>query len=76
MADAYQCLDSLRALLRSRRQERLERLAKGLPDDIYREEVGRCKELTDTVDKISQQIKNLTGETDDTDHPHRPAPAG
>lgn len=65
MADAYQALESLRHMLRVRRQELMEKMAKGLQDDSHREHVGRCKELADTVDKISQQIKSINGDDDE-----------
>lgn len=67
--DAYQCLDSLRQMLRTRRQDLMERMARGLgpgvAEENYREHVGRCKELSETIEKISSQIKSLNGEDDD-----------
>ena len=69
MADAYQALDSLRHMLRTRRQETMERMAKGMAEDNHREAVGRCKELADTIDKITQQIKSINGDDDDETKP-------
>jgi hypothetical protein len=66
MADAYACLSSLRNMLKVRRQETMERMAKGMEkEDSYREHVGRCKELADTIDKITLQIKDINGGDDD-----------
>jgi hypothetical protein len=65
MTDAYEALDSLRIMLRTRRGELMEKMARGVEIDSYREHVGRCKELADTVDKISAQIKSMTGGQDD-----------
>jgi NADH:ubiquinone oxidoreductase subunit D len=66
MADAYQCLASLRNLLHKRREEFKERLARGLSaDDSYAQMVGRCKELADSIDIVNQQIKSVNGGNDD-----------
>lgn len=66
MADAYQSLDSLRTLLRVRRQQHMERMAGGLEgEERYQEYVGRCKELKDTIDRIGEQIKSLNRGDDD-----------
>lgn len=66
MADAYAQLDSLRHMLRTRRQELMEKMARGMDkDDNYREHVGRCKELAYAVEKISEQIKDINGGDDD-----------
>jgi len=69
MADAYECLSSLRVVLRLRRDELKEKLAKGVEEGHYREYVGRCKELTDSIEKIGQQIKSLNGGDDDETKP-------
>jgi sulfur transfer protein SufE len=66
VADAYACLDSLRHMLQVRRQELMEKMARGMEkDDSYRELVGRCKELAETIDKIKAQIKDINGGDDD-----------
>lgn len=68
MADAYDCLSSLRTVLRSRREYLKEKIARGLSvDDNYQQHVGRAKEIADTIEKINAQIKNLTGDTHDGD---------
>lgn len=67
MADAYQCLDSLRTMLNIRREEVKEKMARGLDsDDSYREQVGRAKALKDAIDRISDQIKSINGDVDET----------
>jgi hypothetical protein len=66
LTDAYESLDSLRVMLQRRREELKEKIANGLEkDDDYRTQVGRCKELKDTISRISDQIKSLSGGTDD-----------
>lgn len=66
MTDAYTCLDSLRTMLRVRRQSLMEQMASGFTEaDRYREFSGRCRELVETIDKISTQIKSLYGDSDD-----------
>lgn len=72
MPDAYQALDSLRTMLTRRREELKERMAHGLKeDDTYHQQVGRCKELADTIAKIGDQIKSINGGQDD-DETKRP----
>lgn len=65
MADTYQCLDSLRAMLRVRRDGFRERAGHGLEEKAYRETVGRIKECTELIEKVSEQIKSLNGDADD-----------
>jgi hypothetical protein len=66
MADAYQCLDSLRHMLHVRRTELMEKMAGGLEkEENYREHVGRCKELANTIDRIKAQIRDINGGIDD-----------
>lgn len=67
MTDAYQCLDSLRAMLRVRRDQFRERAGHGLEERMYREMVGRIKECTELIEKVSEQIKSLNGDLDDDD---------
>lgn len=77
MADAYDYLSSLRTVLRSRREDLKEKIARGLSvDDNYQQHVGRAKELADTIEKINAQIKNLHGDTDDDDDTTGTAKAG
>lgn len=66
MADAVQCLESLHNMLRVRRQEAMEKMARGMEkDDSHREQVGRCKALADTMEQIEKQIRNINGGKDD-----------
>lgn len=67
MVDAYESLTSLRTLLMSRREEVKEKLARGRfeGEDGYREQVGRAKELGETIDLVSKQIKSLHAGGDD-----------
>lgn len=68
MADAYDCLASLRTVLRTRREALKEKIARGLSaDESYQQHVGRAKELAEVIDRISAQIKNLTGDDHDGD---------
>jgi len=57
MTGTYEALDSLRKVLIARREQHKENLAKGRGD--VAETVGRCKELEDSIEKISMQIKSL-----------------
>jgi len=55
-------------MLRIRRGELMEKLARGISDDnSHHVHVGRCKELAETIEKITQQIRSLGGLTDDED---------
>lgn len=66
MADAYECLDSLRHMLTVRRQETMEKMARGFDKEgRHHEHVGRCKELRETIDDITKQIYNINGGKDD-----------
>lgn len=66
MADAYAQLNSLRHMLRVRRMETMEKMAKGVDkEETYRELVGRCKALRETIDDIGTQIKSINGGDDD-----------
>jgi len=66
VADAYAQLDSLRHMLTVRRQETMEKMARGVEkDDSYRELVGRCKTLREVIENISAQIKHINGGDDD-----------
>ena len=69
MADAYECLGSLRMLLQSKREEAKERLGRGKfeGEDGYREWVGRSKAWAEAIDLVSQQIKSINGGEDDDD---------
>lgn len=72
MPDAYQALDSLRTMLTRRREELKERLASGFEkEETYHQQVGRCKELAETIAKIGDQIKSINGGQDD-DETKRP----
>ena len=72
-SDAYSCLDSLRTMLATRRQQLLEAMGNGFEDkDKYREYVGRCKEIKATIDAVSAQIKSLTGLGDDDADARKP----
>jgi len=67
VADAYAQLSSLRQMLRVRRQEAMEKMARGVEkEESYRELVGRCKQLRETIDDISAQIKDINGADDET----------
>lgn len=67
MTDAYQALASLRTMLTARREDMKEKLASGLSvDENYHQHVGRCKELKHLIERISTQIKSLTGDIDET----------
>lgn len=61
MAEAYESLNSLREMLKAKRIERLEEMAKGVSFDRYNNLVGRARELADTIEKINQQIKSING---------------
>lgn len=61
MADAYEALSSLRAMLKAKRTERLEEMAKGLTPERYNQLVGRTRELADCIDRIDAQIKSING---------------
>lgn len=65
MAESYEALDSLRTLLKAEREKHKEALAEGhsKPDEL----VGRCKGLKWAIGKVSEQIKDLTGDKDDGD---------
>ncbi len=66
MTDAHTALDSLRTMLTTRRQEIMERMAKGVEkDEDYRVWVGQCKALRDVIGMITDQIKSLSGGSDD-----------
>lgn len=65
MAEAYQCLASLRTMLHARRQEFMEMMAKGLEEGNHREYVGRCKQLASVIEMVNQQIKSVNGGEDD-----------
>ena len=68
MPEAYESLDSLRDMLQVRRQALMEKIANGLEKEAdYRVHVGRCKELENTIEKISDQIKSLNGGDSDDD---------
>ncbi len=70
MPDSYSALESLRKMLTVRREELKERMANGLEtEDSYRVQVGRCKELRDTIEKIGKQIRSLNGDDDDENRP-------
>jgi hypothetical protein len=65
MADALQCLGSLKLMLRAHRMETMEKMAKGLEKDAtHHELVGRCKEAQWMIDQIGDQINSLTGGKD------------
>jgi hypothetical protein len=67
VADAYTQLSSLRQMLRVRRQEAMEKMARGMEkEDSYREHVGRCKQLAEVIDNITAQIKDINGADDET----------
>lgn len=66
MADAYAQLNSLRHMLQVRRFEAMEKMARGVDkEETYRELVGRCKQLRETIDDIGTQIKQINGGDDD-----------
>ena len=75
MADAYAQLESLRTMLRTRRQETMEKMAKGVDkEETYRELVGRCKVLREVIEIIGAQIRDING-GDDDDANKRPIPS-
>jgi len=66
---AYECLASLRKVLQTTREDLKEKMARGVSDPQYHELVGRCKELTSSIDKINLQIKSLNGDDDESAAP-------
>lgn len=65
MTEAYESLDSLRSMLTRQREDLKEKMARGLEDPTYRTNVGRCKALAETIEKITEQIRSLNGGEDD-----------
>ena len=66
MPEAAQALHSLRKLLTAAREDRKEELAAGRPPEEMQRLVGHCKGLKYAIDKISEQIKSIGEEDDDT----------
>jgi hypothetical protein len=64
VAEVYQYLDSLRTMLKARRDGYQQRVGHGLEEKSYREYVGRIKECTDLIEKVSEQIKSINGDSD------------
>lgn len=64
MADAYPALASLRKVLIAEREKHKETMADGRPEDKHYELVGRCKGLAWAIDKVSEQIKSINGDSD------------
>lgn len=73
ITEAYQALDSLRAVLRKKHAGELEMMAKGLDIDRYREHVGRGKALAEVIGLVQEQIKSLN-DGDDDDGENSPSP--
>lgn len=48
-------------MLKAKRTERLEEMAKGLAPERYHQLVGRTRELADVIEKIDAQIKSING---------------
>jgi hypothetical protein len=74
--EAYQYLASLRDMVKARREETKERLARPIEDPMKRERmVGECIALEWLVDKVNAQIKSInSGDDDADDTPKRPRP--
>jgi hypothetical protein len=64
MADAYTQLASLRKMLIVSREQLKEQLADGRSEEKHWEIVGRCEGLNWAIDKVSEQIKSINGDSD------------
>jgi hypothetical protein len=70
MADAYTQLASLREMLRVRRNETMEKMARGVDKgETHHELVGRCKALREVIGNITEQIRDINGGADDEPSP-------
>jgi hypothetical protein len=67
MPSASEQLQSLRLMLKARREEHKEVLASGRSDAKTQELVGACKELLWTIEALGKQIRQINGDTDDDD---------
>jgi hypothetical protein len=64
--EGYQYLASLRTMLKARREEFKEKLARPIEDPMKRERmVGECVALEWTIEKVSEQIKSINSGDDD-----------
>ena len=74
MADAYEALDSLRALIKARREEEKEHLARGRrssSESRVDKAVGMCEAYLEVMDLITKQIRSASGDIDDEAKPSR-----
>lgn len=72
MADAYEALDSLRAMIRVKREEEKESLARGrrsASEDSKERSIGKCEAFLEVIGLIGAQIKSNNGDLDDETKP-------
>lgn len=72
MAGAYESLASLRVLIRTKREEEKESLARGrrsATDDSRERSIGKCEAYLEVIELISMQIKSVNGDPDDETKP-------
>lgn len=64
--EGYEQLNSLRSMLRVKREELKEKLANPMKDEAERERmVGQCVAHAWTIEKLSEQIKQINAGDDD-----------